>query len=173
MLFWSNARSSANFVAGHVGVIPNSSNIPQNVVDINQVVVPSNPSMTTLIYMIKDLSPTLLRIGMIFYNAFVDPQEFARMNTRSIYCGQKLVGSGSSTTLSVVMIQVLSWMQCIYHFYLRLWATPIAALYHPISQKFWSRQLILLTASQGQWFVWTSLSIQVPRYAYLLIGLTS
>ena len=95
MLFRSSAKSGASFVADQVGVILNSSVIPQNIVDINQVVVPSNPSMTTLIYVVGDLSPTLLCIGMIFYkNAFVDPQEFARANTHSIYYGQKLVGSG-------------------------------------------------------------------------------
>ncbi len=98
-----------------------------NVVDIDQVIVPSNPRMTMLIYVVGDLSPTLLCIGMILYNAFVDPQEFAHVNTRSIYYGQKLVGSGGSMTLSVIMIRVLSRMQWTFHFYLRLRATPIKA----------------------------------------------
>ena len=94
MLFRSSARSGASRVVDQVGVILNSSILPHNVVDINHVIVPSNPGPTTLIYVVGDLSPTLLRTGMIFYNAFVDPQVFARTNTRSIYYGQKLVGSG-------------------------------------------------------------------------------
>jgi hypothetical protein len=94
MLFGSSAKSSASFIVDQVGVILNSRVILQNVVNINQFVVPSNPSMTTLIYVVGDLSPTLPCIGMIFYNAFVDPQEFAPANTRWIYYGQKLVGSG-------------------------------------------------------------------------------
>jgi hypothetical protein len=78
---------------------------------MNQVVVTSNPIMAMLIYTVGDLSPTLLNIGMIYYNASINPQEFARTNTRLMYCGQKLVGRKWSTISSVVMIRGLSWMQ--------------------------------------------------------------
>jgi hypothetical protein len=104
-------RSSARVVAAHVGVILNSSEISQDILNMNQVVVTSNPKMAMLIYTVGDLSPTLLNIGMICYNASVNPQEFARATTHLIYYGQKLVGRKRSTISSVVMIRGLSWMQ--------------------------------------------------------------